>query len=422
MGEINPPRKRFVNPWLTSAVGLGVACLAGGVTWSLYPWFMEWTAPENRLATALGMAVSVLVMLGFFYSLNALVLRRVYRQQFPEREAAEMVFAQWRQERERFLRDIEALPQFVDLLRGHLREANAGTEKGAIDIMAALSDIRTQAEALLATLSEQTDKASAIAANQADQLEKNRQTLHALNQYRAQRQADIAQDTQNIQKTIQQIQGLSALTQSIREIAKQTNLLALNAAIEAARAGKQGRGFSVVADEVRKLAQQTEAVTAEIDQTIRELVQHANENLGSIVSTARTDQENTHIQNVAEGLAHMNDTFEEVSRYLVLITGQSRTAMSDIHHAIVEALGHMQFQDISRQQIMQAEAFLEELATHFADASASLQDGGQGEWMPLRQRIEDQRQHYVTQRQHAVHDAVTGAQTAVDTRPAIELF
>ncbi len=70
---------------------------------------------------------------------------------------------------------------------------------------------------------------------------------------------------------------IAKVAREISAIAKQTNLLALNATIEAARAGEAGRGFAVVAGEVKSLSVKTGEATAEIDATLRQLTERAEE-------------------------------------------------------------------------------------------------------------------------------------------------
>ena len=65
---------------------------------------------------------------------------------------------------------------------------------------------------------------------------------------------------------------IASVAKLIDDIAFQTNLLALNASVEAARAGRQGKGFSVVADEVRNLSARSAKAAHETGEMIEAML------------------------------------------------------------------------------------------------------------------------------------------------------
>lgn len=65
---------------------------------------------------------------------------------------------------------------------------------------------------------------------------------------------------------------LSDFVKMIQEIAERTHLLSINSAIEAAGAGEYGKGFAVLALEIRELAEEAQANTGRIKDTVHQVV------------------------------------------------------------------------------------------------------------------------------------------------------
>jgi methyl-accepting chemotaxis protein len=321
--------------------------------------------------------------------------------------------------------ELDQFPQFIELLKRHLDDANQSTESGALDIVTALSRLRQAGSSMLLHLDEQHEHATQIAEGQAKSMAHNEASVNRLIAYGARRMAQVVDESVRIERTIDSVRHLGSFTGRILAIAKQTNMLALNAAIEAARAGDAGRGFSVVADEVRKLAVETATVTKEVDGNIRAIAAQIAEDLKGLAQTSRGEEEYTLLHEVASDLEAINHNFNDLGTYLNDVTSRTKEMALSLHDGIAGVMGSMQYQDMSRQQIEQVKRGLDEVNTFVAAIDRAVAGGSLARLPDVQNSLDELRGGYVMQSQYQSHDETVGGPPPGDTdgeRPAIELF
>ncbi|MBB3108867.1 methyl-accepting chemotaxis protein [Paenibacillus phyllosphaerae] len=152
-------------------------------------------------------------------------------------------------------------------------------------------------------------------------------------QQMAQSMSQMAQISNLVQAAVGQSQELdrkssqiTALIQTIRDIAAQTNLLALNASIEAARAGESGRGFAVVAGEVRKLAGQVDSSVTDITRIVSDMQD------GTTLMRDSLSHGYHVVEHGAQQMKSTSEAFEHIERSIVSMTQQVKDISSHLAH------------------------------------------------------------------------------------------
>lgn len=151
--------------------------------------------------------------------------------------------------------------------------------------------------------------------------------------------ASLARETEMRVSQLGVLMGnVTAMSQTISDIAGQTNLLALNAAIEAARAGDYGRGFAVVADEVRALAVRSQGSASEIATNVGRVQESMQQVLASMKNVVeKTAKSLQGVSSADESLKSIltttNDVFGLIDE-IAVAAGQQSVAAREISRHI----------------------------------------------------------------------------------------
>ncbi len=139
-----------------------------------------------------------------------------------------------------------------------------------------------------------------------------------------------------LSRSVDQINGVVRLVQSI---AQQTKLLALNATIEAARAGEAGRGFAVVASEVKELARQTEEAIGTVNAQAHEILR-ATEGAAASVSGigGRIRGVSAIAEDVATSAGQQREATAEIARSVALAAANTGTVAERVRELAARAI------------------------------------------------------------------------------------
>jgi methyl-accepting chemotaxis protein len=160
--------------------------------------------------------------------------------------------------------------QSSELITGSIEQVAGDLERQAgisTEAKHAADEIAKGMEQIAGSVSEVTDSSSQVVEQVTQGNQVVQQTVRHMHGVDEKVQA-IAGVVSELEAGMKQIEGS---VQAITNITRQTNILALNAGIEASRAGEQGKAFIVLAAEIRKLAEQSQAFTGQISESVEQI-------------------------------------------------------------------------------------------------------------------------------------------------------
>ncbi|HUD15304.1 MAG TPA: methyl-accepting chemotaxis protein [Terracidiphilus sp.] len=321
--------------------------------------------------------------------------------------------------------DLKDCRPYIDVMHEQIAGAMAESEREIIALIEQLNLLSAQTSQQMERITQSVQGGKALTEVTRVRVERNHKLIARLEAKLGEQTSEMHGNLDQIRLLADDVKALTPIIQIISTIAKQTSLLALNAGLEAARAGSAGRGFSVVANEVRELSKRSTSAAAEIAGKLNATASKVTDKMAEAQKALEEKHGHDELQQLVDDLTEMQQDFSRGSQLQLEIISDVETGHQQGTTYLLEAMEHVQFQDMMRQRMEHVQEALVDMRDHLLRLTETQDRAG---WdgifdTTFKTLQEAHLGKYKMASQTTAHHAVVGGTSNSDhSRPAIELF
>lgn len=320
--------------------------------------------------------------------------------------------------------EIKDSKPYIDVLHEQIGDSLVESEREVAALIEKLNLLSEQSSSQMERITQSVQSGKAMTEVTHDRVERNKQLIFKLEAKLDEHASEIQDHYKQMCMLADDVKGLTPVVKVIASIAHQTTMLALNAEIEATRAGNAGQAFAVIADEVKELSKRSTSAAADIAEKLNVTV---NKVAGKMVEAQKIQKKQAldDLEQLVGYLTEMQQDFSKSCESQLDVISDVEAGHQESVNILLDAMGHIQFQDVMRQRMEHVQSALLEMRDHLQMLSTTSSDSAwNGKFdLTFSAMLAGHLNQYRMASQTATHLAVAGGNLQSDYgRPAIELF